>query len=73
MCLKESSYNSFGSFWALPDKHLYMAVGAYRQLIMVFPDLDVVAGSFIFELRGFKPAQKDIQGLAKRRGLGDVA
>jgi CubicO group peptidase (beta-lactamase class C family) len=30
-------------FWAIPDKHVYMAVGAYRQTIMVFPDLDVVA------------------------------
>ncbi|HEY4784080.1 MAG TPA: hypothetical protein VIH54_19825, partial [Chthoniobacterales bacterium] len=25
------------------DKHVYMAVGAYRQVIMVFPDLDIVA------------------------------
>jgi CubicO group peptidase (beta-lactamase class C family) len=30
-------------FWVIPDKHVYMAVGAYRQMIMVFPDLDVVA------------------------------
>jgi CubicO group peptidase (beta-lactamase class C family) len=30
-------------FWAIPDKHVYMAVGAYRQMIMVFPELDVVA------------------------------
>jgi CubicO group peptidase (beta-lactamase class C family) len=29
-------------FWVLPDKHVYMAVGAYRQVIMVFPDIDVV-------------------------------
>jgi len=29
--------------WAIPDKHVYMAVGAYRQMIMVFPDQDVVA------------------------------
>src|SRR5258708_6783213 len=29
-------------FWILPDKHVYMAAGAYRQVIMVFPDLDVV-------------------------------
>src|SRR5258708_26426241 len=26
-------------FWILPDKHVYMAAGAYRQVIMVFPDL----------------------------------
>ena len=30
-------------FWALLDKHVYMAVGYHRQVIMVFPDLDVVA------------------------------
>jgi CubicO group peptidase (beta-lactamase class C family) len=30
-------------FWALPDKHIYMAVGHHRQVIMIFPDLDVVA------------------------------
>jgi hypothetical protein len=30
-------------FWVLPDKHVYMAVGFHRQVIMVFPDLDIVA------------------------------
>jgi len=30
-------------FWALPDKRVYMSVGYHRQVIMVFPDLDVVA------------------------------
>ncbi len=30
-------------FWVLPDKHVYMAVGYHGQVIMVFPDLDVVA------------------------------
>jgi CubicO group peptidase (beta-lactamase class C family) len=30
-------------FWALPDKHVYMANGYHCQLIMVFPQLDVVA------------------------------
>ena len=29
-------------FWVLPGKHVYMALGSYRQVIMVFPDLDVV-------------------------------
>ena len=29
-------------FWVLPSEHVYMALGAYRQVIMVFPDLDVV-------------------------------
>jgi len=30
-------------FWAFPDKRVYMAVGYHGQVIMVFPDLDVVA------------------------------
>ena len=30
-------------FWALPEKHVCMADGYRGQLIMVFPDLDVVA------------------------------
>jgi CubicO group peptidase (beta-lactamase class C family) len=30
-------------FWALPEKHVYMAVGYRGQVIMIFPDLDVVA------------------------------
>ena len=29
-------------FWALPDKPVYMAVGRYGQVIMIFPDLDIV-------------------------------
>jgi CubicO group peptidase (beta-lactamase class C family) len=34
-------YSNF--FWALPGKHVYMAVGHHRQVIMIFPDLDMVA------------------------------
>src|SRR5260370_9243650 len=30
-------------FWALPEKHVYMAVGYRWQTIMVFPELDVIA------------------------------
>jgi len=30
-------------FWALPEKHVYMAVGYRGQVIMVFPGLNVVA------------------------------
>jgi CubicO group peptidase (beta-lactamase class C family) len=30
-------------FWAFADKHIYMAVGHHNQVIMVFPELDVVA------------------------------
>jgi hypothetical protein len=30
-------------FWVRPDKHVYAAVGFHRQLIVVMPDLDIVA------------------------------
>ena len=30
-------------FWALPEKHVFMTVGYHCQVIMVLPDLDVVA------------------------------
>jgi CubicO group peptidase (beta-lactamase class C family) len=30
-------------FWALPNKHVYMATGFNGQMVIVFPDLDVVA------------------------------
>jgi CubicO group peptidase (beta-lactamase class C family) len=34
-------YSNF--FWALPNKHVYMATGFNGQMVMVLPDLDVVA------------------------------
>ena len=34
-------YSNF--FWVFPEKHAYMAAGLHGQLIVVFPDLDVVA------------------------------
>jgi CubicO group peptidase (beta-lactamase class C family) len=37
----KQSYSNF--FWVVPDKHVYMASGKNGQLIVVFPDLDVVA------------------------------
>ena len=30
-------------WWTIPDRHVYMAVGYLRQLIIVLPDLDAVA------------------------------
>ncbi|MBV9732192.1 MAG: serine hydrolase [Verrucomicrobia bacterium] len=39
----EPSLRYANLFWALPDKHVYMAVGFHRQVIMIFPDLDIVA------------------------------
>ena len=42
-------------FWALPSKHVYMAVGYHGQVIMVFPDLDVVA---VTTARAYCPLSK---------------
>jgi CubicO group peptidase (beta-lactamase class C family) len=30
-------------FWVLPERHVYAAIGYHGQLIMVFPELDIVA------------------------------
>jgi CubicO group peptidase (beta-lactamase class C family) len=46
-------YSNF--FWALPDKHVYMAVGYHCQLIMVFSELDIVA---VTTARDFCPLSK---------------
>ena len=46
-------YSNF--FWALPNKHVYMAVGYRCQLIMVFPELDIVA---VTTAREFCPLSK---------------
>jgi CubicO group peptidase (beta-lactamase class C family) len=43
------------SFWALPNKQVYMAVGYHCQLIMVFPELDIVA---VTTARDFCPFSK---------------
>jgi CubicO group peptidase (beta-lactamase class C family) len=42
-------------FWALPDKHVYMANGFDCQLIMVFPETDIVA---VTTARDFCPLGK---------------
>jgi len=43
-------YSNF--FWALPDKHVYMAVGYHCQIIMVFPERDIVS---VLTARDFCP------------------
>jgi CubicO group peptidase (beta-lactamase class C family) len=48
-------------FWALPEKHVYMANGYHSQLIMVFPDLDVVA---ITAGRDFCPLTKLVDSIS---------
>lgn len=40
-------------FWALPDRHVYMAVGYHCQVIMVFPDADIVAAITARNFCGF--------------------
>jgi CubicO group peptidase (beta-lactamase class C family) len=49
----ELRYSNF--FWAFPDKHVYMANGYHSQLMMVFPELDVVA---VTTSRDFCPLSK---------------
>jgi CubicO group peptidase (beta-lactamase class C family) len=46
-------YSNF--FWALPNKQVYIAVGYHCQLIMVFPELDIVA---VTTARDFCPFSK---------------
>jgi CubicO group peptidase (beta-lactamase class C family) len=56
-------YSNF--FWALPDKKVYMAVGYRCQMIMIFPELDIVA---VTTARDFCPIGKmadDISGAVK--------
>src|SRR5260221_1289966 len=48
-------------FWALPQKHVYMANGYHSQLIMVFPDLDVVA---VNTRRDFFPLSKFVDSIS---------
>jgi CubicO group peptidase (beta-lactamase class C family) len=37
------SFRYANGWWTIPDKHAYMAVGFLRQLIIVLPDVDMVA------------------------------
>jgi CubicO group peptidase (beta-lactamase class C family) len=43
------------SFWVLPEKHVYMAVGYHCQVIMIIPDHDLVA---VMTARNFCPFGK---------------
>lgn len=43
-------YSNF--FWAIPEKHVYMAVGYHCQVIMVMPEQDIVA---VMTARNFCP------------------
>jgi len=48
-------------FWALPKKHVYMAVGYHCQVIMVFSDLDIVA---VMTARDFCPFSRMADAIA---------
>jgi CubicO group peptidase (beta-lactamase class C family) len=48
-------------FWALPEKHVYMAVGYHCQVIMVLPERDIVA---VLTARDFCPFRKTADMIA---------
>jgi CubicO group peptidase (beta-lactamase class C family) len=59
-------YSNF--FWALPTKHIYMAIGYHCQLIMIFTELDIVA---VTTARNFCPLSRladQISGAVKSGG-----
>lgn len=62
---REPDLRYSNSFWAFPNKNVYMAVGYHCQLIMVFSELDIVA---VTTARNFCPFSKlvdDISGAVK--------
>jgi hypothetical protein len=48
-------------FWALADRHAFMAVGDHCQLVMVMPDVDVVA---VITSRNYCPFRKLAEDIA---------
>jgi len=56
-------YSNF--FWALPDKKVYMAVGYHCQVIMIFPELDIVAVTTARDFCPFGKMADDISGAVK--------
>ena len=63
---REMRYSNF--FWALPNKHVYMAVGYHCQLIMVFPDLDIVAVTTAMDFCPFSKLADAISGAVRSEG-----
>jgi hypothetical protein len=57
------SYSNF--FWVFPDRHVYMANGKNGQLIVVFPDLDVVAVTTARKQVRFKALIDAVSGAVK--------
>jgi hypothetical protein len=56
-------YSNF--FWTLPNKHVYMATGFNGQMVMVFPDLDVVAVTTARDSHNFGEFAKFISSSVK--------
>ncbi|WP_247829410.1 serine hydrolase [Bradyrhizobium sp. 200] len=52
-------------FWALPDKKVYMAVGYHCQVIMIFPELDIVAVTTARDFCPFGKMADHISGAVK--------
>lgn len=52
-------------FWAIPDRHVYMAVGYHCQVIMVLPDSDIVAAMTARDFCPFRKIADDIAGAVK--------
>jgi len=59
-------YSNF--FWALPNKHVYMAVGYHCQLIMVFTELDIVAVTTARDFCPFSKLADSISNAVKSEG-----
>jgi CubicO group peptidase (beta-lactamase class C family) len=57
------SYSNF--FWVFPDKRVYMANGKNGQLIVVFPDLDIVAVTTARHQLHYKALIDSISGAVK--------
>ena len=55
------------SFWAFPDKKVFMAVGFQCQLLMVFPELDIVAVTTARDFCPFGKVAEDISGAVKSK------
>jgi len=55
-------------FWALPDRHVFMAVGYHCQVIMVFPGLDIVAAMTARDFCSFRRMAEGISEAVKSDG-----
>jgi CubicO group peptidase (beta-lactamase class C family) len=55
-------------FWALPDRHVFMAVGYHCQVIMVLPDADIVAVMTARDFCPFRKLTEDILAAVKSEG-----